>query len=123
MGGKLFAGVPSRTNSEGIRQLDGILKPYDYEIIPVRVTGCLHLKSAVTFIGRNTLLANRAWIDTEPFASYGWIDVAREEPRAATAVALRGTRFFPSSLPLTRALLASPCSHASHPHRSALPTA
>src|SRR5258707_9766326 len=111
IGRKLFAGVSSRTNSEGIRQLEAILKPYGYETIPVRVTGCLHLKSAVTFIGRNTLLANRAWIDTEPFASYDWIDAAREDRHAPNAVALGGTVAFPASFPPTRALRESPGFH------------
>jgi dimethylargininase len=107
IGRKLFAGVSKRTNSEGIRQFDAVLKRHGYEIIPVRVTGCLHLKSAVTFIGGNTLLANRAWIDTEPFADYEWIDVASEEPHAANALALAGTVLFPASFPRTRALLES----------------
>ena len=64
-------------------------------------------------IGRNTLLANRAWIDTEPFAGYDWIDVAREEPNAANAVALGGTVVFPASFPRTRALLESRGFHVS----------
>jgi dimethylargininase len=107
IGRKLFAGVSSRTNGEGIRQFDAILKRHGYETVPVRVTGCLHLKSGVTFIGRNTLLANRAWIDTGPFAGYDWIDVASEEPHAANALALGGTVLFPASFPRTRARLES----------------
>jgi dimethylargininase len=107
IGRKLFAGLSSRTNAEGIRQLDAIVKPHGYEINAVRVTGCLHLKSAVTYIGRNTLLANRAWIDLAPFAGYDWIDVAPEEPHAANALALCATVIFPASFPRTRARLES----------------
>lgn len=107
IGRKLFAGLSSRTNTEGIRQLGAILKPLGYEVIAARVTGCLHLKSAVTLIGRNTLLANRAWIDPAPFAAYDWIDVAPEEPHAANALALGGTIIFPASFPRTRARLES----------------
>jgi dimethylargininase len=102
---KLFAGLSSRTNAEGIRQLASILAPYGYEVLSVAVTGCLHLKSAVTYIGRNTLLANRAWFDTKPFAGFEWIDVAPEEPHAANALALGGTVIFPASFPRTRARL------------------
>jgi dimethylargininase len=103
IGRKLFAGLSSRTNAEGIWQLDAILKPYGYEITAVRVTGCLHLKSAVTYIGRNTLLANRAWIDLAPFAGYDWIDIDPAEPHAANALAFGGTIIFPASFPRTRA--------------------
>jgi len=107
VGRKIFAGLSSRTNAEGVRQLEAILKPQGYEVIPVRVTGCLHLKSAVTFVGGNTLLANRGWIDVEPLAGFEWIDVAQEEPHAANALAVGGTVIFPASFPRTRERLES----------------
>jgi dimethylargininase len=102
---RLFAGLSSRTNAEGIRQLASMLAPYGYEVLSVAVTGCLHLKSAVTYIGRNTLLANRAWFDAKPFAGFEWIDVAPEEPHAANALAIGGTVIFPASFPRTLARL------------------
>jgi dimethylargininase len=105
VGGRLFAGLSSRTNAEGIRQLASILAPYGYEVVSVPVTGCLHLKSAVTYIGRNTLLANSAWFDTKPFSGFDWIDVAPEEAHAANALAIGGTVIFPASFPRTRARL------------------
>lgn len=105
VGRKIFAGLSSRTNAEGIRQLEAILKPQGYEVVPVRVTGCLHLKSAVTSVGRNTLLANRDWIDREPLAGFEWIDVAPEEPHAANALAVGDTVIFPASFPRTQARL------------------
>jgi dimethylargininase len=105
IGRRLFAGLSSRTNADGIRQLASILAPRRYEVVSVVVTGCLHLKSAVTYVGRNTLLANRDWFDTQPFAGFEWIDVASEEPHAANALALGDTVIFPASFPRTRALL------------------
>src|SRR5260221_10144257 len=105
VGRRLFAGISNRTNAEGIRQLASILAPYGYDVIRVAVTGCLHLKSAVTYIGHDTLLANRAWFDTKPFAGFEWIDVAPEEPHAANALAIGGMVIFPASFPQTRARL------------------
>ncbi len=105
IGRSLFAGLSSRTNAEGIRQLASIVAPYGYQVVSVAVTDCLHLKSAVTYVGRNTLLANRAWFDTKPFAGFAWIDVAAEEPHAANALAIGGTVIFPASFPRTRARL------------------
>jgi dimethylargininase len=102
IGRRLFAGLSSRTNAEGLRQLASILSPYGYEVVSVPVTGCLHLKSAVTCIGRDTLLANRAWFDTKPLAGFEWIDVAPDEPHAANALALGDTVIFPASFPHTR---------------------
>src|SRR5438445_3675107 len=102
IGRKLFVGLTARSNAEGIRQLAAILSPYKYEVIAVPVTGCLHLKSAVTHLGRNTLLANRAWFDITPLAGHEWIDVNPAEPHAANALALAGTVILPSSFLRTR---------------------
>jgi dimethylargininase len=102
---RLFVGLSSRTNAEGVRQLESILAPYGYEVVSVTVAGCLHLKSAVTSVGRNTLLANRAWFDAKPFAGFDWIDVAPEEPHAANALAIGETVILPASFPRTRARL------------------
>jgi len=102
IGRKLFVGLSRRSNTEGLRQLTAILAPHNYEVIAVPVTGCLHLKSAVTHISGNTLLANRAWFDAVPFAVYDWIDVDPAEPHAANALAFGGTIIFPASFPHTR---------------------
>ena len=98
----LYVGISTRTNAEGIRQLTELLAPHNYQVIAVPVTGCLHLKSAVTYLGRNTLLANRAWFDPAPLTGYTWIDVAPEEPHAANALALNNTVIFPASFLRTR---------------------
>src|SRR5208337_2234063 len=63
VGRQIFVGTTRRSNPEGIRQLAVIVSAHGYELTAVPVTGCLHLKSAVTFLGKNTLLGNRAWFD------------------------------------------------------------
>lgn len=105
VGRQLFAGLSRRTNEEGIRQLRSIVSEYGYTVTPVPVSGCLHLKSAVTFLGRNTLLANRKWFDAPCMPGFDWVDVAPEEPHAANALAFGDTVILPASFPLTRALI------------------
>ena len=102
IGREAYVGLSRRTNAEGIRQLAAILKPHGYEVISVAVHGCLHLKSAVTYLGRRTLLGNREKIDTEPLAGYEWIDVAPEEPNATNALVVGDTVIFPAAFPRTR---------------------
>ena len=111
VGRRLFVGVTKRSNAEGIRQFAAILAPHHYEVIAVPVTGCLHLKSAVTCLGRNTLLANRAWFDPSPFSGYDWIDVDPAEPHAANALSLANTVIFPASFPRTRARIEAATFH------------
>lgn len=103
----LYVGQTTRTNAEGVRQLAAILAPHNYKVVPVAVTGCLHLKSAVTYLGRTTLLANREWFDPTPFSSFQWIDVDPAEPHAANALAIADTVIFPASFPKTRAKIES----------------
>jgi dimethylargininase len=103
----LYVGQTTRTNAEGVRQLAAILVPHNYKVVPVLVTGCLHLKSAVTYLGRSTLLANRSWFDNAPFAKFEWIEVDPTEPHAANALAIADTVIFPASFPKTRARIES----------------
>ena len=71
----------------------------------VQVHGCLHLKSACTYLGRDTILANRAWIDSAPLGDFAIVDVAAGESDAANALAIGDTVLFPASFPKTAARL------------------
>lgn len=102
IGRKLFVGLTARSNAGGIAQLSKILAPFGYDVLPVEVHGCLHLKSAVTYLGRNTLLANRSWFDVSPLSAFDCIEVAPEEPHAANALTMGEAVVFPLSFPRTR---------------------
>jgi dimethylargininase len=103
IGKKLFVGLTQRSNAEGIRQLAVITEHYGYNLTAVPVTGCLHLKSAVTYLGRNTLLGNRSWFHWKRFEGFDWVDVDPEEPHAGNALAIGESIVFPASFPKTLA--------------------
>lgn len=103
IGRKIFAGFTKRTNAEGIRQLGVIAGQYGYDLTAVPVTGCLHLKSAVTYLGKNTLLGNREWLQWKRFGGFEWVDVDPAEPHAGNALAMGEVVLFPASFPKTRA--------------------
>jgi dimethylargininase len=103
VGRKLYVGLTARSNAEGISQLAGIVAPYGYEVTAIPVTGCLHLKSAVTALDEHTLLANRAWFESSLMKDYVWVEVDPAEPHAGNALAVSGTVVFPASFPRTRA--------------------
>ncbi|HKM65773.1 MAG TPA: arginine deiminase family protein [Candidatus Acidoferrum sp.] len=102
-GKKIFVGLTQRSNAEGIRQLAVIAANYGYDLTAVPVTGCLHLKSAVTYLGRNALLGNREWFQWKRFEGFDWVDVDPTEPHAGNALAVGETIVFPASFPKTRA--------------------
>lgn len=97
----LYVGQTPRTNPSGTAQLGTIVAAAGYEVRPVPVRGCLHLKSAVTALDVRILLINRDWTDPEAFRGYRLIDVDRAEPFGANALALNGTVIHASEFPRT----------------------
>ena len=102
VGKRIFVGLTRRTNADGIRQLAVILSQFGYDLTAVPVSDCLHLKSAVTYLGRNTLLGNRAWFQWARLEGFEWVDVDPAEAHAANALAIGDTVVFPASFPHTR---------------------
>jgi dimethylargininase len=92
--GRVFIGVSGRTNAEGVRQFAAHLAPFGYETIAVPVTGCLHLKSAVSLArlppaldaARTLLVINRDWVDAQYFEGFDFVDVDASEPAAANVL-------------------------------------
>lgn len=85
-GRTLFVGMSDRTNADGIEQLRPHVAPFGYQVVPVSLTGCLHLKTGVTAIAPDTLLINRRWIDATAFGDFTLVDIDPDEPFAANAL-------------------------------------
>jgi dimethylargininase len=90
IGRTLFVGRSARTNAAGIARLSAVAEPLGYRVVEVRVTGCLHLKSAVTALDHQHVLANPAWVDMRPFRGFEVLEVAPEEPAAANVLRIEG---------------------------------
>jgi len=101
VGRRIFVGLSTRTNAAGIDALRAIAAPFGYEVIAVRVTGCLHLKSAVTALDDAAVLANPAWFDTAPLAGLRIVAVAEDEPGAANVLTVRGQTWAHPGFPRT----------------------
>ncbi len=106
VGRRVFVGVSSRTNAAAIIQLRRGLAPYGYAVCEVAVTGCLHLKSAVTAVGDDVLLVNPDWCPGAAFADFDRIPVDPTEPAAANALRLPDRIVLPSAFPRTAERLA-----------------
>jgi dimethylargininase len=100
----IWVGLSTRTNRAGIEQLQQFVKPHDYEVRTVEVSGALHLKSAVTVAADNTVLLNPEWIDPV-FDGYRAIAVDPSEPSAANVLRVGETTVVSSSYPRTAAQL------------------
>jgi dimethylargininase len=102
-----YVGQSTRTNHEGIQQLEAILAPFGYEVMPVLVSGCLHLSTGASYLGKDVVLVNSQWVDTSAFRGHETIEVPRSEPWAANVLAFDDIVVLPESHPQTRALLES----------------
>ena len=105
VGRSIFVGLSHRTNQEGVKQLRKLLQTHGYLVRPVEMKGCLHLKSACSYIGNRTVLVNRSWINSEQLNEFELLNVPEEEPAAANALLLGDVVIMPTSFPMTRALL------------------
>ena len=102
VGRRIFVGRSLRSDEAGCGQLRDLLGPRGYAVVPVPVRGCLHLKSAVTALPGDRLLANRSWVDVTAFAGLGIIDVDPAEPHAANALRIGDSVVFPAAFERTR---------------------
>ena len=87
----LYVGQSSRTDAAGTEALRYIVAPLGYAVVPVELGRCLHLKTAVTYAGRDadgrpTLLVNTDWVDAALFAGTVPLPVSEDEPLAANVV-------------------------------------
>lgn len=103
----LYVGRSARTNDEGIARLAAVAEPLGYRVVPVPVTGCLHLKSALTALDQERVLVNRAWLDTAPLAGLELVDVAPEEPGAANVLRVAGLVIAHPGFPRTNERIAA----------------
>ena len=86
IGPTIYVGESTRTNAEGIRQLADLASAHGYAVRPVKVSGCLHLKSAATRVAEDAILLNSAWVDSASFKGMHQIEVHPGEPFAANAL-------------------------------------
>ena len=102
---RIFVGISPRTNIAGFESIKEILEPFGYEVIPVAVNGCLHLKSACIAVDDRTLLVNPRWLDLQPLRDFRIIPVPEDEPAAVNSLRINNTICMHSGFPKTAELL------------------
>ena len=97
----IFVGLTGRTNQIAVEQLQTFLMPFGYSVQGVPVSGCLHLKSAVTQVAKDLLLFNPAWVEESNFPSMEFIEVDPSEPYAANALLVGEALLYQPAYPRT----------------------
>ena len=103
VGRTVYVGRGGRTNAEGIRQLRRQAARTGRTVVPVKLRGVLHLKSAVTALPDGTFVAfDPSLFDPAPFPTLRRVP---EEPGAHVVLTGGGTVLLSASAPRTAAML------------------
>ena len=101
VGKDIYVGISSRSNSEAVDQVRAIVTDYGYTVGEVNVSGCLHLKSAVTALTGDTVIINPDWVVADHFPGRTCIQVDPSEPNAANVLRVGDTILFAAAFPRT----------------------
>jgi dimethylargininase len=101
LGKTLYVGTSGRTDAAGAAALHDAVSPFGYTVEVVPVTGCLHLKTAVTALPDDSLLVNPAWLPAGAFPDMSRIEVDPAEPWGANVVRIGNHVLAASAFPRT----------------------
>ena len=112
IGDTFYVGQSSRSDAAGTQALAHIVGPLGFQVVPVELGRCLHLKTAVTFAGPDsdghpTLLVNPEWVDPAIFEGTLPLAVAENEPFGANIVRAGDVLIYAAGSPKTAAELRS----------------
>jgi dimethylargininase len=107
VGQHFYIGLSSRTNPAGANQLIAILERYGMSGSTLPVTDFLHLKSGVTCIAEQTLLAAGKFITQPEFCGLRVLPVAGDETYGANCIRINGKILMSAGFPRLRQLLAA----------------
>jgi dimethylargininase len=111
IGRRLWVGLSTRSDRAGVEALAQVAGPLGYEVRAAQVTGCLHLKTAVTFAGADgagtpTFLYNPDFVSPDLFEGAAPMPVVPGEAYAANILRVGDTLIAPADSPRTADALA-----------------
>ncbi len=104
--GRFYIGLSDRTNEDGARQLAAILEAigYEAEIVALDST-VLHLKTGITYAGRNTVIGIERYLRHPAFGRHEKITIPDSEAGAANCLRVNGNLLISAGFPATETLL------------------
>lgn len=99
---RLLSGVSQRTNPEGVRQMAEWL---EVRVDTIVDPGMMHLKSHVTYLGRDTVICARRHSSAPSLEGLEKIVVTEGEEYAADTLTVDGVVLMPASCPRSHALV------------------
>lgn len=102
-----YIGLSDRTNEAGAQQLISILHNWGLDGSTVTMNALLHLKTGVSYLDNNQLLATGDFIEHRAFAGFDILEVSEEEAYAANSLWINDRVLVPAGHPKTAAMIAA----------------
>ena len=106
IGRRLYVGLSTRTDAEGIDNLSELVTPLGYSVLRAELRDCLHLKTGATFAGHDAsgtpvLLYSERSVDPAQFTDAEPISVDDRESAAANCLRVADRLILPAGNPRT----------------------
>ena len=104
-GDHFLIGISARTNEEGARQLSGFLEAAGFTShhVDIRsISGILHLKSGLTYLGDNRMLATAGFSRAKQLEGFEIVSVPEGEEYAANCIRVNDYVLFAAGFPKLR---------------------
>lgn len=103
VGSHFYIGLSNRTNEEGARQMIAILEKYGMAGSTVTLTEVLHLKTGVSYLENNILLATGEFLNKPQFEGFKIIPIDADEAYAVCSLWVNDKVIVPDGFPKTLA--------------------
>lgn len=101
VGDHFYIGLSDRTNASGARQMITLLEKHGLKSSTVEMSEMLHLKTGLSYLENNTLVACGEFLRKPEFANFNLIAVDADESYAANCIWVNGTVIVPAGFPTT----------------------
>lgn len=107
VGSHYYIGLSARTNQHGAEQMINLLKKYGLTGSIVTLEKVLHLKTGLSYLENNNLLAAGEFTTKPEFSHFNIIEIAEDEAYAANCIWVNGRVIMPAGYPDTHKKITS----------------
>jgi dimethylargininase len=99
VGDHFYIGLSERTNEDGTAQIITLLNKYGYSGSAVFLQKVLHLKTGVSYLENNNLVASGEFLQEEEFQNFNIIEVGSDESYSANCIWINNNVLIPKGFP------------------------
>lgn len=102
VGDHFYIGLSERTNEDGAAQMITILNKYGFSGSAILLKEVLHLKTGVSYLENNNLVASGEFLEEEEFKNFNIIKIDDKESYAANSIWVNNNVLVPKGFPKSR---------------------